>query len=71
MPSNSQNVITVVKRRKSNLIKVFGERCCLCGFNAYQEALEFHHVNPEEFMLDIYKFLKIGKAIIMRRQLIN
>lgn len=48
MPSNSQNVITVVKRRKSNLIKVFGGRCCLCGFDAYQEALEFHHVNPEE-----------------------
>lgn len=30
------------------MIKVFGRRCCLCGFNAYQEALEFHHINPEE-----------------------
>lgn len=48
MSSNSQNVVTFVKRRKSNLIKVFGGKCCLCGFNAYQEALEFHHVNPEE-----------------------
>ena len=48
MSSNSQNVVTFVKRRKSNLIKVFGGKCCLCGFNAYQEALEFHHVDPEE-----------------------
>lgn len=46
--NNSQNVISFVKRRKSNLIKVFNAKCCLCGFDKFQEALEFHHVNPEE-----------------------
>jgi hypothetical protein len=25
-----------------------GGRCILCGFDKFQEALEFHHVNPEE-----------------------
>jgi len=43
---NSQNVINFVKRRKANLIKVFHSQCCICGFNAFQEVLEFHHVDP-------------------------
>lgn len=46
--SNSKNVISFVKRRKADLISVFGSKCCLCGFDKFQEALEFHHVNPEE-----------------------
>ena len=48
MPSlnNSQTVISHIKRRKSNLIKLFDSKCCICGFNTFQEALEFHHVNP-------------------------
>ena len=46
--SNSQVVIDFVKRRKNNLIKVFGNKCCICGFDKWQSALEFHHVNPEE-----------------------
>lgn len=46
--SNSQVVIDFVKRRKSNLIKVFNSKCCICGFDKWQSALEFHHVNPED-----------------------
>ncbi len=48
MPSlnNSQTVMSYIKRRKSNLIKLFDSKCCICGFNAFQEALEFHHVDP-------------------------
>lgn len=46
--NNSQNVVNFVKRRKNNLIKVFGSKCCICGFNNFQEGLDFHHVNPEE-----------------------
>ena len=45
--SNSKNVVNFIKRRKSNLRKVFYSKCCLCGFDEVQEALEFHHVNPE------------------------
>ena len=48
MPSlnNSQTVMSYIKRRKSNLIKLFDSKCCICGFDAFQEALEFHHVDP-------------------------
>lgn len=48
MSSNSATVIAFVKRRKENLIKVFGSKCCLCGFDKWQSALEFHHVNAED-----------------------
>lgn len=46
--NNSQYVINFVKNRKQNLISVFNGKCCLCGFDAFPEALDFHHVNPEE-----------------------
>ncbi len=36
------------KRRKQNLIKVLGNKCCLCGYDKIPDALEFHHINPEE-----------------------
>ena len=48
MSNNSEYVINFTKNRKNNLIQIFGSKCCLCGFNKWQEALEFHHVNPEE-----------------------
>ena len=46
--TNSENVCNFVKNRKTNLISLFGSKCCICGFDKFQEALEFHHVNPEE-----------------------
>lgn len=48
MRHNSENVKKCAQLRKENLIKVFGSKCCLCGFNKFNSALEFHHVNPEE-----------------------
>lgn len=36
------------RRRKINLIKVCGNSCNLCGYNKTVNALEFHHINPEE-----------------------
>lgn len=46
--SNSETVVNFIKRRKSDLRSIFHSRCCLCGFNEVQEALEFHHVDPKE-----------------------
>lgn len=46
--SNSEIVVNFIKRRKSDLRSIFHSQCCLCGFSEVQEALEFHHVNPEE-----------------------
>lgn len=51
--NNSQNVINCIKRRKHNLKRVFGSKCCLCGFNDFEEALDFHHVNPKEKLFGI------------------
>ena len=48
MSKNSEYVITCIKKRKKDLRSVFHSKCCLCGFNEVQEALDFHHVNPEE-----------------------
>ena len=45
--SNSKNVIKHIKKRKTDLINVLGNKCCICGFDKYQEALEFHHVDPK------------------------
>lgn len=46
--TNSENVCNFVRNRKTNLISLFDGKCCICGFDKFQEALEFHHVNPEE-----------------------
>ena len=70
---NSEYVINFVKNRKQNLISVFGNKCCICGFNSYPEALDFHHVNPEEkefplssnVMKSLEKQLKEAKKCIL------
>ncbi len=36
------------KRVKTNAIKYLGGKCKLCGYNKCKQALEFHHINPEE-----------------------
>lgn len=44
----SSEVISFRKRRKENLINLFGGKCSLCGYNKCNEALEFHHINPDK-----------------------
>lgn len=46
--TNSEIVCNHVKKRKKDLISVFGDKCCICGFDSFQEGLDFHHVNPKE-----------------------
>ncbi len=46
--AKSQDVSNFRRRRKENLVQVKFNKCCICGFNDFQEALEFHHVNPNE-----------------------
>lgn len=45
---SSSNVSEFRRRRKENLIKLYGGKCSLCGYNKCNGALEFHHINPEE-----------------------
>lgn len=44
----TENVIKFRQRRKSNLIRMFGGKCCLCGYQKSNAALEFHHINPAD-----------------------
>lgn len=39
-------------RLKERATYVLGDKCQLCGYNKCIQALEFHHVNPEEKELD-------------------
>ena len=36
------------KKRKAELLEVFGYRCGICGYYRCDAALEFHHVNPKD-----------------------
>ena len=46
--SNGKDIINYRRRRKSNLIQVCGGKCCICGYDKTNSALEFHHINPDE-----------------------
>ena len=43
------------KMIKEKAIKYKGGKCCLCGYNKYNGALEFHHINPDEKDFNISK----------------
>ena len=45
---NTEAVTEFRRRRKDNLIKVMGSKCCLCGYDKCTGALEFHHINPQD-----------------------
>lgn len=42
-------------KRRLELVKYLGGKCCRCGYDKSLSALEFHHRNPEEkeFSLDM------------------
>lgn len=44
----SKKVIDWRKRTKLRMIESMGDMCCICGYNKCSNALEFHHLDPEE-----------------------
>ena len=60
---NSENVSRCVRKRKTDLISIFNSKCCLCGFDSFQEALEFHHVNPNEKEFTVMGTSQTSKAL--------
>lgn len=36
------------RRNKQRLIEEFGGKCSICGYDKYQGALHFHHLNPSQ-----------------------
>lgn len=55
-PKFKQNAdINANKRRKARkvvLVQSVGGKCCLCGYDKCMEALDFHHLNPQEKSFD-------------------
>ena len=43
---SSKSVTECRRRRKSDLVRVLGGKCIICGFDGFIEALEFHHLDP-------------------------
>lgn len=60
---NSEYVCNHVKKRKKDLISLFGGKCCICGFNAFQEALEFHHIDPKTKSFGLTDSNAVTKAL--------
>ena len=44
------------KALKIECLKYLGGKCLSCGYDKYPEALEFHHLNPEEKDFNISSF---------------
>lgn len=42
------SVILARQRQKAKLVELHGGKCKICGYNKCQQALQFHHIKPEE-----------------------
>jgi predicted molibdopterin-dependent oxidoreductase YjgC len=56
MSINSERVKKWRRTNKRRLIDSLGGKCCICGYNNCDEALEFHHLNPDEKEFTFSKF---------------
>lgn len=43
----SQWVIQNRRKKKEELVALFGGACVVCGYKKYAGALDFHHTNPK------------------------
>ena len=46
MSQTSKKVTRWRHRTKKRLVEAFGGKCCICGFDSWIEAFEFHHLDP-------------------------
>jgi len=44
----SKWVINSRRKKKAELVKMFGGKCRACSYNRYIGALDFHHTNPSD-----------------------
>lgn len=56
MSRMSRNVINWRKKAKNKLVQAMGGQCQVCSYDKCQNALEFHHINPEEKELSFGRF---------------
>lgn len=61
-----ESVVKVHRNRKLDLVKMFGGKCVICGYDKYVGALQFHHKDPKEKSFGIsqgYQRLSLDKLI--------
>ena len=46
--NNSEAVAKRRKNMKMKAIEYKGGKCCICGYDGYSGALEFHHINSDD-----------------------
>lgn len=63
MPSKPEKVKRWRKNTKENIVNNMGGCCQLCGYNKCFNALELHHVIPEEKELSFGKIRSNPKSI--------
>ena len=57
----SSQIITIKRRAiKHALIEYKGGKCCRCGYDKCDRALEFHHINPNEKDFSISRSMDKG-----------
>ena len=54
------------RKRKKDIIYIMGDKCCICGYNKCQSALELHHLKPEEEDFTIGQTLNKDLEIILK-----
>lgn len=63
MNKNSERVIKWRRRNKQKMIEAMGGCCKLCGYNRCQEAMDFHHIDPNEKEFSFGKITANPKSI--------
>ena len=64
MSKNSEKVIRWRKRTKAKIVLAMGGCCQVCGYNRCNDALELHHINPEEKDFGFGRIMAIPKRLI-------
>lgn len=54
------------KKKKSDLVKLFGGKCELCGYEKCEEVLSFHHVSPEHKDFELSGKIHCSLAMLVR-----
>ena len=62
----SRWVIDSRVKKKVELVKMFGGKCKICGYNKYIGSLDFHHINPatKKFALSVKGLCYAWKDIL-------
>ena len=63
--TTTEQVLKSDQKKKNRLIRIMGEKCCICGYDKCNAALEFHHKDPneKEFTISDNAHIALEKAI--------